>query len=102
MAIVVSARLPEVSERLQFATIPSKGPNRALDLIVKGIGALLKSRGLPRSVIHGIGISCGGPLDRLRGIIHSPPNLATWVDVPVKAILERQFGVDRKSTRLNS
>ncbi len=28
----------------------------------------------------------------MRGIIHSPPNLATWVDVPIKAILERQFG----------
>ena len=92
-AIVVSERLPDVSERLQFATLPSKGPNRALDLIGSGIGAILRRRGLPISAIRGIGISCGGPLDRVRGIIHSPPNLATWVDVPVKAILERQFGV---------
>ncbi len=92
-AIVVSERLPDVSERLQFATLPSKGPDRALDLIGKGVGAILRRRGLPSSAIRGIGISCGGPLDRMHGIIHSPPNLATWVDVPVKAILERQFGV---------
>jgi len=92
-AIVVSERLPDVSERLQFATLPSKGPNRALGLIGSGIGAILRKSGLLNSAIRGIGISCGSPLDRLRGIIHSPPNLATWVDVPVKAILERQFGV---------
>ncbi len=92
-AIVVSERLPDVSERLQFATLPSKGPDRALGLIEKGVGAILSRRGLPSSAIRGMGISCGGPLDRMRGIIHSPPNLATWVDVPVKAILERQFGV---------
>ncbi|MGA7873438.1 MAG: ROK family protein, partial [Candidatus Binatus sp.] len=92
-AIVVSERLPEVSQRLQFATLPAKGPERALDLIGKGIVTLLRKRGLSRSAIRGIGVSCGGPLDRVRGIIQSPPNLATWVDVPVKAILERRFGV---------
>jgi glucokinase len=92
-AIVVSARLPEVGARVQFATLPAKGPGRALDLIVKGIDSVLKSRGLTRSAILGIGVSCGGPLDRVRGIIQAPPNLATWVDVPIKAILERQFGV---------
>ncbi len=37
-------------------------------------------------------MSCGGPLDRVSGTIQAPPNLATWIDVPIKAILERQFG----------
>lgn len=92
-AIAISERIPDVSERLQFATIPAKGPKRALDLIGNGIGAILRGRGLASSAIRGIGVSCGGPLDRIRGIIHSPPNLATWTDVPVKEILERQFGV---------
>ncbi len=92
-AIVVSQRLPEVSDRLQFATISAKGPERALDQIGKGISAMLKRRGLSRSAIRGIGVSCGGPLDRVRGIIQSPPNLATWIDVPIKTTLERQFGV---------
>ncbi|MGH7923310.1 MAG: ROK family protein [Candidatus Binatus sp.] len=92
-AVVVSKRLPDIIERLQFATLPAKGPDRALDLIVRGIGALLKRRGLYSSAIRAIGVSCGGPLDRVHGIIQSPPNLATWDDVPVKAILERRFGV---------
>lgn len=92
-AIVVSHRPPDVSERIQFPTLPLTGPNNVLDLIDKGIGAILRSRGLTSSAIRGLGVSCGGPLDRIRGIIQSPPNLATWVDVPVKAILERRFGV---------
>jgi glucokinase len=92
-AIVVSERLPVVSDRIQFATLPDKGPDRAIDLIFKGIDALLKERRLSSSAIRGIGVSCGGPLDRVRGIIQTPPNLATWVDIPIKTILERKFGV---------
>lgn len=92
-AIVVSERVPDVIGRIQFATLPSKGPDRALNLIDKGIHALLKERGLRGNSIRGIGVSCGGPLDRVHGVIQAPPNLATWIDVPIKAILERNFGV---------
>jgi len=38
-----------------------------------------------------MGVSCGGPLDRVQGIIQSPPNLSTWDNVPIKAILEAEF-----------
>ena len=33
-----------------------------------------------------IGVSCGGPLDSVRGVILSPPNLPGWDEVPVTAI----------------
>jgi glucokinase len=32
-------------------------------------------------------------LDRLSGTIQAPPNLATWIDVPITSILERAFNV---------
>lgn len=38
-----------------------------------------------------IGISCGGPLDSIRGIIQSPPNLPGWDDVGITAYLERKY-----------
>ena len=88
-AIVVSLRPPDALDRIEFRTRPSKGPEPALLLIKKGIHDLLAKHGLKNKAM---GVSCGGPLDRIRGIIQSPPNLPTWVDVPIKAILEDEFG----------
>jgi len=39
------------------------------------------------------GAAIGGPLDAARGIIQSPPNLPGWDNVPLKAIMERSFGL---------
>ena len=40
-----------------------------------------------------IGVSCGGPLDSQRGLILSPPNLASWDRVDVLSPLEQRFGI---------
>lgn len=45
------------------------------------------------SGFDGIGVSCGGPLDRKKGLIMSPPNLSDWDNVPITDILTREFGV---------
>jgi glucokinase len=90
-AIVLSAQPPVVDSRVEFPTLPAEGPARALEMIKKGIRDSLAGRGLTETAIQGIGVSCGGPLDRLTGIIQAPPNLSTWVDVPIKAILENEF-----------
>ena len=40
-----------------------------------------------------IGISCGGPLDAVRGIILSPPNLhPSWHGVEITRLLTERFG----------
>jgi glucokinase len=90
-AILLSSNPPEVIARAQFATRPAQGPERALELIKSGIREMLAEKGLGTTAIARIGVSCGGPLDRVNGIIQRPPNLPTWDDVPVKAILEREF-----------
>lgn len=41
----------------------------------------------------GVGVSCGGPLDTRTGVIHAPPNLPDWIDVPVKSYFETRFGI---------
>ena len=93
-AIVISAEPPAVLGRTVFATLPAKGADRALELAKEGIRELLAQRGLEASAIKRIGASCGGPLDRIAGIIQSPPNLPTWDNVPIKAIMEKEFGVE--------
>jgi glucokinase len=90
-AVLVSVKPPGVLDRIEFPTRPEKGPGPALALIKKGIDDLLSRHLLKRGTVQGIGVSCGGPLDRIRGVIQAPPNLSTWVDVPIKAILEEEF-----------
>jgi glucokinase len=87
-AVVLSSELPEALCRAEFLTRPAEGPQPAMDMIIKSLRELLGSGRL-----RGIGVSCGGPLDSTAGIVQAPPNLSTWVDVPVTEILRRKFGV---------
>ena len=90
-AIVASLKPPAILERIEFRTRPERGAEPALRLIKGGIDDLLSNRGLRHRAIRAIGVSCGGPLDRILGVIQGPPNLSTWVDIPIKAILEEKF-----------
>jgi len=93
-AVVLSREPPEVLARAEFATRPAKGPQLALSQMKKSIHDLLPAQGLESTDILRLGVSCGGPLDRVRGIIQSPPNLPTWEDVPLKSVLEEEFKVE--------
>jgi glucokinase len=93
-AVVLSSSLPEVLARTEFATRPVRGPQPAIDLIKKAVPALLTQIGMDLNAIERIGVSCGGPLDRVKGIIQAPPNLSSWVDVPIKLIMEEEFKVE--------
>lgn len=87
-AVVLCASPPHVLWRAEFPTLPEHGPQHAIERMQQLIHQALAERHA-RPV--GIGVSCGGPLDRVRGMIQSPPNLPTWDNVPIKAILEREF-----------
>ncbi len=93
-AIVLSTDPPAVLARQEFATRPAKGPQPAINQIKKTIDELLAAQGLNRAALLRLGVSCGGPLDRVQGVIQSPPNLPTWDDVPLKSILEAEFKVE--------
>jgi glucokinase len=89
-AVVLSVAPPHIAWRAEFPTFPERGPDHALKQVV----ALLR-RGSDETggKISAIGVSCGGPLDRVRGMIQRPPNLWTWDDVPIKDLLEAEFDV---------
>jgi glucokinase len=92
-AVVLSAAPPSVLSRVEFRTLPARGPQYAIERIQSAIQESLISTGKGRDSLAAIGISCGGPLDRLRGLIQTPPNLPTWVDVPLTKILGDTFHV---------
>jgi len=90
-AVVLSAEPPDVLSRIEFPTLPVRGPEKAIRKIVDALRALLAAEGATAGALEGIGISCGGPLDSNAGVIQAPPNLSTWVDVPIVAILAGEF-----------
>ena len=92
-AVVLAQQPPVVLGRAEFATLPAEGPQYALDRIVAAINDLLIQHGYPREAIAAIGVSCGSPLDRVRGIVQAPPNLPTWIDVPICRLLSECFAV---------
>lgn len=92
-AVVLSSEPPTLLSRVEFPTLPQNGPRYAIEKIQNAIHELLASQGKDAKSLAAIGVSCGGPLDRVAGVIQAPPNLPTWVDVPLKEILEREFRV---------
>jgi glucokinase len=88
-AVVISRKPPEVISRVEFPTLPKKGPKQAINQILAAIHRMLAENS---ASLRGIGVSCGGPLDPIAGVIQSPPNLPTWVDVPIVNILTNEFG----------
>jgi glucokinase len=89
-AVVLSTAPPAIAWRAEFPTAPEWGPNHALEQIV---ALIRKGSAESGGTISSMGVSCGGPLDRIQGIIQRPPNLPTWDDVPIKALLEAEFNL---------
>ncbi|MDP9158816.1 MAG: ROK family protein [Acidobacteriota bacterium] len=92
-AIVLSTEPPAIVTRIEFPTLPEQGPQRVIDLIKENVHQVIFSNDC-NGQLAAIGISCGGPLDRISGVIQSPPNLSTWVDIPITSILQKEFNTE--------
>lgn len=91
-AVLISADPPRVLKRIEFPTLPANGPEHAIAKIKSGLRDILAELDTPPHFLQGIGVSCGSPLDAKRGIIQAPPNLPTWIDIPIVEILHSAFG----------
>lgn len=81
---IVSAQ-GELLDTLRTPTQLALGPKGVTrQLLELGLTLLRRSAG----EISGVGVGCGGPLDRDSGIIKNPPNLPGWIDFPLKSRLE--------------
>jgi glucokinase len=73
-----------------FPTQVELGPHRIIDGAMKEIERMA---GDARGSLATVGIGCGGPLDRKRGVILSPPNLPGWDEFPIVELAEKKLGV---------
>lgn len=89
-AVVVGNERGEIISRLQFATASERGFENVFTQLSATITEAMSKTPGP---IKAISVSIGGPLDILKGIIQSPPNLPGWDTIPLKDLLVKQFSL---------
>ena len=76
---------------------PTDGaPYDVLEKMASEMETLLCENDLKFSDIVRAGISCGGPLDSINGVILSPPNLPGWDEIHATEFLFRRTGVETR------
>ena len=89
-AVIVGNSKADILYRKQFDTIPSRSFPTYFEELTDEIEKVLA---LQEFNIDAISVSIGGPLDVMNGIIKSPPNLPTWVNIQLKKILSERFNL---------
>ncbi|HEX8139215.1 MAG TPA: ROK family protein [Pyrinomonadaceae bacterium] len=74
----------------RFATRLELGPYVIMEEAAKEVERLIEEAG---ARLLAVGVGCGGPLDRERGLILSSPNLTGWDEFPLIPLLEERFKV---------
>ncbi len=95
-AVCLGQELPtgmDILARRQFATGRDKHPYSILEEFADTFVRMIEEKNIPKQEIAGIGISCGGPLDTKAGVIHRPPNLPLWDNIPIVSYFEEKFGI---------
>ncbi len=64
-----------------------------IELLFGTAETMLEKYSIPKSILSGVGISCGGPLNSKTGVILSPPNLPGWDNIPIVDLVGKRFGV---------
>ena len=81
--------------RRAFATADAPSPRACLEHLAQLLDELRAEYG-GNETPSGVGVSCGGPLDSVRGIVQSPPNLPGWDDIPAAEIVSHLTGLPAK------
>lgn len=79
--------------RKSFPTVIGKSVADIIYNIFEQAERILTENKILKDAVSSIGISCGGPLDPVKGIIKNPPNLPGWDEIPIIKMIEERFGV---------
>ncbi len=77
--------------RESLLTLAQEGPKATLDRISAAMRHGLASP--DGNAVRAIGIGAPGPLDPWQGIIYDPPNLPGWDALPLRRLLQDEFGL---------
>src|SRR5437764_551087 len=77
--------------RTRTATPHSTSPDAGIQALLQTAHAALAQS--PSRDIAGIGLSAVGPINPRTGIMYAPPNVSGWTEVPIGAIVAREFSL---------
>src|SRR5206468_728491 len=78
---------------IQKEVLPTNKPVYSMiESLFNQAESILHQHGIAANDLHGIGISCGGPLNSKKGVILSPPNLPGWDNIPIVQLTKERFG----------
>lgn len=80
-----------LKKKVILPTLAHKGREASLDQVYRSIRELTKLAKIEMKDIEGIGVCAPGPLDPRRGIVHNPPNLPGWHEVPLVDLMRKKF-----------
>lgn len=86
----LSDREGNIIHRVAYPTLAEEGPEPVMGRIKE---AIRQAAGQQLGEVQTIGIATAGPLDPWEGVIIKAPNLPGWHQVPLKAIIEEEFGL---------
>ncbi len=86
----------KLKEKIVLPTLAEEGIKASLGQVYKSIEDLLKISKVSRKSVEGIGVCAPGPLDPLKGIVHNPPNLPGWKEVPLASLIRKKFRIKTK------
>ena len=81
---------------LSYLVKPShaeEGPDGMIPRHLELGRAAVEAAGVAWPEIAAVGIACGGPLDPVRGVIQSPPNLPGWDETPLADLVSDALGL---------
>jgi len=90
-AVIAGTEEMEILKKTTFATETGKGPDHAIELLLNASAEIVDNLGADN--LNSIGISCGGPLDSIKGIVQAPPNLPGWDDIHIVRLFVEKFQV---------
>jgi len=90
-AVIAGTDKMEILKKTSFPTETLRGPQHAINLLLKSASEIIVN--LKAKRLKSIGISCGGPLDSAQGIVQSPPNLPGWDDIYIVRLFKERFHV---------
>jgi len=92
VAIAVGDRDGKILARSRRPTEPSGDAAADLSRLAAAGHELLAEVGASASDLAGVGAGVPGPIDLVRGLLLSPPNLPGWHEAPIRDALTEAFG----------